>query len=60
MTFGSKVLARTKKYDGRTDGQTDGHPKPIGPQPFGLGPNQIHEPYMTQPYALGSYIVIPK
>ena len=43
MTFRSKVLARTKKYDGqtdrRTDRQTDGHPKPIGPQPFGLGPN---------------------
>ena len=42
MTFRSKVLARTKKYDGQTDrrtlGQTDGHPKPIGPQPFGLGP----------------------
>ena len=30
-----------KKYDGQTDGQTDGHPKPIGPQPFGLGPNKI-------------------
>ena len=44
MTFRSKVLARTKKYDGQTDGQTDGrtggHPKPIGPQPFGLGPNK--------------------
>ena len=40
MTFRSKVLARTKKYDGQTDRQTDGHPKPIGPQPFGLGPNQ--------------------
>ena len=23
-----------------TDRQTDGHPKPIGPQPFGLGPNK--------------------
>ena len=44
MTFRSKVLARTKKYDGQTDGhtdrRTDGHPKPIGPQPFGLGPNK--------------------
>ena len=44
MTIRSKVLARTKKCDGqtdrRTDGQTDGHPKPIGPQPFGLGPNK--------------------
>ena len=39
MTFRSKVLARTKKYDGQTDRRTDGHPKPIGPQPFGLGPN---------------------
>ena len=29
MTLRSKVLACTKKYDG----QTDGHPKPIGPQP---------------------------
>ena len=50
MTFRSKVLARTKKYDGqtdrqtdgRTDGRTDGHPKPIGPQPFGLGPKYIY------------------
>ena len=41
MTFRSKVLARTKKYDGQTDGRTDGHPKPIGPQPFGLGPNNL-------------------
>ena len=40
MTFRSKVLACTKnKYDGQTDGQIDGHPKPIGPQPFGLWPN---------------------
>ena len=23
-----------------TDRRTDGHPKPIGPQPFGLGPNK--------------------
>ena len=36
MTFRAKVLARTKKYDG----QTDGHSKPIGPQPFGLRPNE--------------------
>ena len=46
MTFRSKVLARTKKYDGQTDGQTDGHPKPIGPQPFGLGPKKIYMIYM--------------
>ena len=38
MTFRSKALARTKKYDGQTDGRTDGRPKPIGPQPFWLGP----------------------
>ena len=36
MTFRSKVLSCTKKYDG----QTDGLPKPIGPKPFGLGPNK--------------------
>ena len=52
MTFRSKVLARGKKYDGQTDGRTDGrtdrrtdrrtdgHPKPKGPQPFGLGPKK--------------------
>ena len=38
MTFRSKVLAHTKKDDGRTERRTDGYPKPIGPQPFGLVP----------------------
>ena len=27
--------------DRRTDGRTDGHPKPIGSQPFGLGPKNV-------------------
>ena len=26
--------------DRRTDRRTDGHPKPIGPKSFGLGPKQ--------------------
>ena len=34
MTLRSKVLARTKKV-WRTDRQTDGHPKPIGPNLLG-------------------------
>ena len=29
-----------RQTDGRTDGRTDGHPKPRGPQPFGLGPKK--------------------
>ena len=27
-----------RQTDRRTDRRTNGHPKPIGPQPFGLGP----------------------
>ena len=45
MTFRSNVLACTKKS--MTDRQTDGHPKPIGPQPFGLGPKNIND-YVMQ------------
>ena len=35
-----KCLPVQKKYDGQTVRRTDGHPKPIGPQPFGLGPKK--------------------
>ena len=34
------IPAVQQKYDGQTDRRTDGHPKPIGSQPFGLGPNE--------------------
>ena len=55
MTFRSKVIARSSLslekpslYDLplRSSGlykksMTDGHPKPTGPQPFGLGPKKM-------------------
>ena len=44
-----------RRTDGRTDRRTDGHPKPIGPQPFGLGPKkrsthfyEIHMPQLLR------------
>ena len=37
-----------RQTDGRTDGRTDGHPKPIGPQPFGLGPKKNYGAYVIR------------
>ena len=48
--FLTKMVKR-QKYDGQTDRQTDrqtdGHPKPIGPKPFGLGPNNAFHIHIT-------------